>query len=382
MEGPPLIKTLSEYIAYMEHKVFEKVNQVRKTHPYIEGTEDVMQIPLQPLANNLDAGTYEIFEKDPVKYTIYKSAIREAIQDRINKDDLVLMVVGAGRGPLVTASVMAAKDLKKAVTIYVVEKNHNAIPTLELEKEMNWGNSEFVSEIRIFETDMRTFSAPKKADIVVSELLGSFGDNELAPECLDGVWKSVKQDCISIPCKYTSFIRPIMSQRLFNEINALVSGKDGFSDNTKAYETSYVVNIHNYYTPFRSKEAFVFEHKEGDLSTNPEKRSNERFTEVSFSGNPIDLVVHGFAGYFDTVLYKEHKLSINPQTFSYGMFSWFPIFFPLHKPIFLPSKTKMTVEFRRVVSPHSVWYEWNVSQPVMTEISNSHGRSEKMGLQT
>jgi protein arginine N-methyltransferase 5 len=25
-----------------------------------------------------------------------------------------------------------------------------------------------------------------KADIMVSELLGSFGDNELSPECLDG----------------------------------------------------------------------------------------------------------------------------------------------------------------------------------------------------
>ncbi len=34
--------------------------------------------------------------------------------------------------------------------------------------------------------DMRLWDAPEKADILVSELLGSFGDNELSPECLDG----------------------------------------------------------------------------------------------------------------------------------------------------------------------------------------------------
>lgn len=38
--------------------------------------------------------------------------------------------------------------------------------------------------------------------------------------------------------------------------------------------------------------------------------------------------MHGFSGFFDTVLYKDVKLSIVPETFSVGMFSWFPIFFP------------------------------------------------------
>lgn len=34
--------------------------------------------------------------------------------------------------------------------------------------------------------DMRDWSTDARADIMVSELLGSFGDNELSPECLDG----------------------------------------------------------------------------------------------------------------------------------------------------------------------------------------------------
>lgn len=50
---------------------------------------------------------------------------------------------------------------------------------------------------------MRSWVAPEKvsnaptgltpqADILVTELLGSFGDNELSPECLDGAQKVLK----------------------------------------------------------------------------------------------------------------------------------------------------------------------------------------------
>lgn len=39
---------------------------------------------------------------------------------------------------------------------------------------------------------MRDWNAPEKADILVSELLGSIGDNELSPECLDGAQKFLK----------------------------------------------------------------------------------------------------------------------------------------------------------------------------------------------
>lgn len=44
-----------------------------------------------------------------------------------------------------------------------------------------WGE-----QVEVVSCDMREWKAPEKADILVSELLGSFGDNELSPECLDG----------------------------------------------------------------------------------------------------------------------------------------------------------------------------------------------------
>ena len=44
-----------------------------------------------------------------------------------------------------------------------------------------------------------------QADIIVSELLGSFGDNELSPECLYDAQHLFKEDAISIPSSYPSY---------------------------------------------------------------------------------------------------------------------------------------------------------------------------------
>ena len=41
----------------------------------------------------------------------------------------IVMVVGAGRGPLVDASLRAAKSVDREVKIYAVEKNPGAVVT-------------------------------------------------------------------------------------------------------------------------------------------------------------------------------------------------------------------------------------------------------------
>ena len=72
--------------------------------------------------------------------------------------------------------------------------------------------------VTVVGVDMRSWQAPEQADILVSELLGSFGDNELSPECLDGAQRFLKSDGISIPCAYTSHLQPITSAKLWGEV--------------------------------------------------------------------------------------------------------------------------------------------------------------------
>lgn len=54
-------------------------------------------------------------------------------------------------------------------------------------KAQVWGD-----KVDLVFADMRTWNPETKCDILVSELLGSFGDNELSPECLDGAQKFLK----------------------------------------------------------------------------------------------------------------------------------------------------------------------------------------------
>jgi predicted RNA methylase len=59
--------------------------------------------------------------------------------------------------------------------------------SLQSRKQLEWG-----SKVELLFGDMRHIDVPEKADILISELLGSFGDNELSPECLDGAMRFLK----------------------------------------------------------------------------------------------------------------------------------------------------------------------------------------------
>lgn len=79
---------------------------------------------------------YEIFERDSQKYESYREAVEAALLDRVPESEAstrttVIMVVGAGRGPLVRASLRASEKVGRLVKIFAVEKNPNAIVTLQ-----------------------------------------------------------------------------------------------------------------------------------------------------------------------------------------------------------------------------------------------------------
>jgi protein arginine N-methyltransferase 5 len=51
---------------------------------FTQGYADYLQAPLQPLMDNLGSVTYDVFERDPVKYRQYEEAIFLALQDLPN----------------------------------------------------------------------------------------------------------------------------------------------------------------------------------------------------------------------------------------------------------------------------------------------------------
>lgn len=208
-----------QYLNFLYKKRPEFTYQEKYEYPYY----NYLQTPLQPLMDNLESQTYEVFEQDPVKYREYENAAYLAIKDLDPALELpIVMVVGAGRGPLVRRVRKAAQRAGRKIQIYAVEKNPNAVVTLQ-----NAVLAEEWTNVIVVAGDMRDWEAPVLADIQVSELLGSFGDNELSPECLDGAQKYLKPDGISIPQAYTSQIAPVSTNKIFNEIRNLGGGGGG-----------------------------------------------------------------------------------------------------------------------------------------------------------
>jgi protein arginine N-methyltransferase 5 len=285
-----------------------------------------------------------------------------------------------------------------------LEKNPNAFVLLQRHNEEIWGN-----QVNLVKSDMRTWKGPVRTanspvapavdpdasiglakssligyaevdrnntiakanatpatyaiDILISELLGSFADNELSPECLDGVQHLLNPTHgISIPSSYTAHLTPIAAPKLHADI-----ASQSIS-NPNAPETPFVVMLHaidylsttssfkHSASPERAtsqsngnsarrgslpsqtlepvvETAWAFCHPRPHTSS-PTVNTNAHNTRHCTLRFPVSHrgVCHGLAGYFEAVLYGKVQLSINPATMeelSDGMISWFPIYFPL-----------------------------------------------------
>jgi type II protein arginine methyltransferase len=205
------------YFQYLRHlhRVAISEHSADKTSGELscDSYNDTLQAPLQPLMDNLESQIYETFEKDPVKYANYQAAIGKALcvmkqrlqdmglreemeateeEDAVLVDEtearsgegmdqqqeplgvpsasspIVVMVVGAGRGPLVAAALSAAFETSISVKIYAVEKNRNAIVTLRNRcRDESWDNVEIIA------TDMRKWNPPVKVSLFLSLSLNS-----------------------------------------------------------------------------------------------------------------------------------------------------------------------------------------------------------------
>lgn len=309
-----LIPTYAEFIKFVYNNSIMCENDN-------SGFEDNLRFPLQPMKDDLDTSTYEVFERDPAKYQLYQNAIEAAVLDKVPDDEidtktLIVMIVGAGRGPLVRATINVRIRTKRKIKIIVVEKNQNAIVTLSSMMQHYWKED----DITLISQDMRLMKLEEKADIIVSELLGSFGDNELSPECLDGAQQHLKPDGISIPCDSVTYLRPVMTMRNLQQVLSknrnLVKEKSLYHP---LIEVNWLVFLSSVYYIDQPKELWRFDHP--NLS---EVIDNQRNSKLNFTSK-IDSVLHGFAGYFTSKLYKDIEISILPSSHTQGIQCYFSV---------------------------------------------------------
>ena len=428
----PQPNTYVSYLRYLERRQEPLTHLEAST---LTSFQDWLQSPLQPLSDNLESSTYEMFEGDPVKYDQYENAITAAMAEwkELKKPtssvphtnntlppepELVVAVAGAGRGPLVTRVLRASEKTGMPIQLWALEKNQNAYVYLLRQNKREWGG-----KVHVVKTDMRDWDGPvpdgyssictTTVDILVTELLGSFGDNELSPECLDGIQVHLaRPHGISIPHSYTAHLSPISYPRIHAELS------NRLPTDAHSFETPWV--IHLFAIDFvsqtvpgrpRFQQAWEFVHpvrlpfaEDWLLDQGPSKprrggagsihlsaglnEHNARHCHLAFVCRARG-VVHGLAGYFESVLYKPQvegkepiELSTLPEEIdrkSKDMISWFPIFFPLkvrrprrresgqeanadasQKPLYFPQDAELEVTMWRQTDDTKVWYEWIV----------------------
>nr|CAD2199579.1 unnamed protein product [Meloidogyne enterolobii] len=361
---------------------------------FLDEYMDVLQIPLQPLSNSLDSSVYNTFEQDKPKYLQYQKAIKTALEDLLlqNLENIILIVLGAGRGPLVNASLSAIAETRKtfkyqkefSVKIYAVEKNPNAIISLQYCNEERWKNS-----VSIIQSDMRSLTLfleskeIENPDIIISELLGSFGDNELCPECLDGVNNILKENTICIPSSYRNFLTPIQSLRLYQNIRDLKNNNNcnrvnEIKECSELSDNLYVVCLGQFCYLDKTKHCFEFLH--------PNLTNSSNFREASLTFKiPKNSELMGFAAHFEVVLYKNIILSTHPERHTENLFSWFPGLFPLRKLFYCPNECNIVFNIKRKFDKEKVWYEWFIEyeengELIKSELQNENGESQSMNL--
>ncbi|KAL7275964.1 hypothetical protein RUND412_001064 [Rhizina undulata] len=382
----------AQKLHYELHNFLVYIRHLQKTQPaatvaerFGSGYQDYLQAPLQPLSDNLESITYEVFEKDPVKYNQYEKAIELALRERNAEENTVVAVVGAGRGPLVSRALRAAQSSGRKITLYAVEKNPNAYVHLLRHNEDTWGR-----QVTVVKSDMRSWKPPVLVDILISELLGSFGDNELSPECLDGVQRVLNPSGgISIPASYTAHFTPIMAPKIYADI----SSRKGEPD---APETPYVVMLQAIEILAQDEyihNAWEFSHPAPQKVLSDAAALGGGLVGLGDGGNDHNLrrckttfkvprrgVVHGLAGYFESVLFGDVELSTRPDAIdlkSKDMTSWFPIFFPLKAPIYVPDNSELDISISRETSERKVWYEWMVEAFISGPAS---GKRQRIGV--
>lgn len=293
----------------------DTINQEKYTNYFID--------PLQPLTQNMPLEVYETFENDKTKYDAYEEAIDLAVADLIHQrpDQLKILVIGPGRGPLLA---IAARYRHKA-DIIAVERNPNCIPKLRSDNDHLWNGM-----VSIHEGDVRTIANTLgHVDLVISELLGSFGCNEACPEIL-----SQFENLIMIPQTLTSYLTPIYCSLVNEEIKRPYLLK---SDQEFAVDETLAV-FH-----------FSF----------PGVRNIEQ-TQSKHFDFPFPDVANALQGHFKADLYGHISISnTHLDTSSNVCSSWYPMIFPIK-----PVEFRMDVVMARRSTGQRLWYEWSVDGTV------------------
>lgn len=353
----------------------EKVKKISKRDP-----GELLRPPWTPLQDNLSVDEYKGMMRDPVKYKLYGEAVGKVLDLKymVNPQLKVnVYVMGAGAGGIVEACYKAIN--KRPANLFAVEKNPVGVQILEERNVDEWEGT-----VTIVQSDMREIKARglPVADIIVSELLGSFGDNELSPECLMGINPELtSRETTWIPESYTSYIAPFSNPKVRSTMYKEAQPVD--------YEKAWNVYLNDHGIKKTTKHlfaepqpCFTFKHTgvSSDILFSSVQTQIVAFKVENLKKDAVKQV-DGILGFFDCVLFGDVKFTTRPIIRTQNLREWTPIFFPINEKVEVMNGQQIVIEFHRrktmkkllheseLKELEVVYYEWKL------ELINTSGYS-------
>ncbi len=276
--------------------------------------------------------------KDKVRLETYQKAILEAV----HPGDIVVEI-GTGTGIL---AFLAAKA--GAAKVYAIEQNEDRLAwTRQLIKK-----NAVDDIVRCILGTSSSVELPEKVDVIVSEILGTFGVDENVLEYVKDVRdRFLKPGGIIIPENIELFLYPVDSAVIWRE-------SVGFwDDNYCGYDFSVVRKVApNYvYRGDQSKDTRILAPPEKLLLLDFYKDS--RYPEQCSQGYTIlqDGEMHGWGAYFQTRLSNNSTLTNAPDA---PPTHWQQVFLPLERPVAVEKGDKVRLRLELKPDNETVRFVW------------------------
>jgi protein arginine N-methyltransferase 5 len=350
----------------------------------------ILQSPIEPIAENLENYMYKVFEQDTFKYKQYERAIIKALIDLKKNwsDDSKphIFFLGPGRGPLIDKFFDALNFLSLSSNDFLItalEKNQNVMIYLNQKNINSWN-----SQVNLLNMDSRNYKYSnyqlnnQKINMVISELIGSFGCNELMPECIDSISTSdlCDENCIFIPQNLNCYIAPVYCPKYWKLASSksvdkmyvpMIPEMELISENPE--------KVWSFTSKVTQSKKSINENTVNSISLSsfkPYNKHNSRKSRISIQIDHKGLI-HGLAGFFSSTLYSDIEVNNLPkQPGIEDCVSWLPAFFPIDKPLDLFENQDVSLHIQRICSLNSVWYEWSVECFMYTLVEKPKSNSD------
>jgi hypothetical protein len=325
---------------------------------------------------------YELLRKDIVKLDRYRQAIDSALKDKRTGLPMTIYVMGSGIESLVDILIDLLKEDIVKHRLIAVDKNTYMIKLLNAKKQENLGNV----NLTVLDGDVRdenTYGTPiLPADIIVTDFIGVFGDNEMVREYVSKLPKEmiVKNVTTWIPQSYELFVVPIAT----NEMHLALKEKDNVSHFNNIWEVNKQLlqeelkqevkgNLERYFITVPKKlYGYVFgQNRSETLWQNIliYKMKTDRYNTLS---KAKVNTLYGFIAYFEATLYGNIKINTHTDAVS----TWGYAYVPLKRIVSIRLQEEDTIHFEiykhkklklermyqgtRKQEISCFWYEWKV----------------------